>query len=81
MFPPVLGPTEAERQTLEAQLRQVDYGSETVFVADMALFALLRSLGVQPDCMAGHSTGENAALFASGLMQVTPESLARSCAG
>lgn len=76
MFPPVLGPTAAERQDLEARLRRVDYGSESVFVADMALFAFLQAMGVQPDCMAGHSTGENAALFASGLVRVTPDSLA-----
>jgi acyl transferase domain-containing protein/phosphopantetheinyl transferase len=75
LFPPVLGPTEAERKGLEEQLRQVDYGSEAVFTADMALFSLLRALGVRPDCMVGHSTGENAALFASGMLKVTPESL------
>ena len=76
LYPPVLGPTEAELQALDTKLRQVDYGSETVFTADMALFALLQALGVKADCVAGHSTGENAALFASGLVRVTPDSLA-----
>jgi malonyl CoA-acyl carrier protein transacylase/phosphopantetheinyl transferase len=76
LFPPILGATDAERKALDAQLRQGDYGSEAVFAADMALFSLLNALGVHPDYMAGHSTGENAALFASGLVAVTPESLA-----
>ena len=75
LYPPRLGPTEAERRALEARLRQVDYGSESVFVADMALFTLLQALDLKPDCMAGHSTGENAALFASGMVRVTRESL------
>ncbi|MCX8255271.1 putative glycolipid synthase [Beijerinckiaceae bacterium RH AL1] len=75
LYPPRLGPTSAEREALEARLRQVDFGSETVFVADMALFTLLDALGLAPDAMAGHSTGENAALFASGLVEVTPGSL------
>ncbi len=75
LFPPTMGPTEDQRKAIEAQLRQVDYGSEAVFVADMALYSLLHALGVRPDCMVGHSTGENAALFASGMVTVTPESL------
>ena len=75
LYPPKLGPSEAERQALEARLRQVDYGSECVFVADMALFTLLDALGLKPDAMAGHSTGENAALFASGMVRVTRDSL------
>ena len=76
LFPPVLGSTDAQQKALEERLRQVDYGSEAVFVADMALFSMLHALGVRPDCMVGHSTGENAALFASGMVTVTPESLA-----
>ena len=75
LYPPRLGPTDAERWALEARLRQVDYGSECVFVADMALFTLLQALGLKPDAMAGHSTGENAALFASGMVRVTRDSL------
>jgi malonyl CoA-acyl carrier protein transacylase/phosphopantetheinyl transferase len=76
LYPSVLGPTESERKGLEELIRRVDYGSEAVFTADMALFSLLRALGVRPDYMVGHSTGENAALFASGLVKVTPDSLA-----
>lgn len=75
LYPPSLGPTEAERDALEAALRRVDFGSEAVFTADMAFFTLLHALGVRADVMAGHSTGENAALFASGLVRVTQDSL------
>ena len=76
LFPPSLGLTDDQRDALEARLRAVDYGSEAVFVADMALFTLLHALGVRPDFMAGHSTGENAAIFASGLVKVSPDELA-----
>ncbi len=75
LYPPLLGPTEAERRLIEARLRQVDYGSESVFVADMAFFTLFDRLGLKPDFFCGHSTGENAALFASGQIRVTQPSL------
>jgi malonyl CoA-acyl carrier protein transacylase len=55
----------------------MDVGSEAVFVAGMAMHALLRSLGVEPDVMLGHSSGESAALAASGaLPAATPLELA-----
>lgn len=76
LFPPALGVSEEQKAALDARLHEVDYGSESVFVADMALYTLLHALGIRPDFMAGHSTGENAAIFASGLMRVTPEELA-----
>ncbi|MFO1372804.1 MAG: ACP S-malonyltransferase [Candidatus Competibacteraceae bacterium] len=46
-----------------------------VFVAGRAVDALLRQLGVQPDLLLGHSTGENGALMASGLFQLDEQSL------
>lgn len=73
LYPPPLGLTEAERQDLESRLRGVDNGSEAVFFADMALFALLRGLGIAPDFILGHSTGENAAIIASGLVAASPD--------
>ncbi|MEM1313597.1 MAG: beta-ketoacyl synthase N-terminal-like domain-containing protein [Pseudomonadota bacterium] len=53
---------------LEAMLHRVDYGSELVFAADQAIFALLSAARIKPDAMLGHSTGENAALVASGVL-------------
>jgi acyl transferase domain-containing protein/phosphopantetheinyl transferase len=73
LYPPALGLADAERQDLAVRLRGVDNGSEAVFFADIALFALLRGFDVQPDFFLGHSTGENAAIIASGLVTGTPD--------
>ena len=55
----------------------MDVGTEAVFVGGMAMHALLRSLGVEPDVMIGHSSGESAALAASGAVPATtPRELA-----
>ena len=53
---------------LDTLIHQVDYGSEMVFAADQAVFSLLTAMGLKADAMLGHSTGENAALVASGLV-------------
>jgi acyl transferase domain-containing protein/phosphopantetheinyl transferase (holo-ACP synthase) len=58
----------AGQDLLDELIHRVDYGSEMVFAADQAVFALMRAMGVAPDAMLGHSTGENAALVASGLV-------------
>ena len=64
------------RRVLEQRLNQMDIGSEAVFVAGQAMHALLRSLGVEADAMVGHSSGESAALAASGAVPVgTPDAL------
>jgi len=44
----------------------MDVGSEAAYVGGLAMHALLVSLGVEPDVMLGHSSGESAALSASG---------------
>ena len=64
-FPPPSCVDEAGQKRLEELLHSVDYGSEMVFAADQAVYGLLRDLGVTPDAMLGHSTGENAAIVAS----------------
>jgi acyl transferase domain-containing protein/phosphopantetheinyl transferase (holo-ACP synthase) len=50
----------------EQRLHDMDVGSEAAFIGGMAMFDLLRALGVEPDVMVGHSSGESAALAASG---------------
>lgn len=66
LLPPPNLLDNAAEERLDRLFHQVDYGSELVFAADQAAFALLTALGVKPDAMLGHSTGENAALVASG---------------
>lgn len=66
VFPPPTGLSDARREQLEARLHDMDVGSEAVFVGGQAMHALLRSLGVKPDVMLGHSSGESSALAASG---------------
>lgn len=65
-FPPPSGLGPEAETLLETLLHKVDYGSEMVFAADQAVYGLLRGLGVTPDALLGHSTGENAAIVASG---------------
>jgi acyl transferase domain-containing protein/phosphopantetheinyl transferase len=73
LYPPKLGLSETERRELESRLREVAAGSEAVFYTDMALYTLLRTLGIEPDFILGHSTGENAAIIASGLVAASPD--------
>ena len=76
-FPHASEIDDASRKKLDARLHDMDVGSEAVFVAGMAMHALLRSLGVEPDVMMGHSSGESAALAASGALPAeTPLELA-----
>jgi acyl transferase domain-containing protein len=76
-FPHASENDEASRKRLDARLHDMDVGSEAVFVAGMAMQSLLRSLGVEPDVMMGHSSGESAALAASGAVPAaTPLELA-----
>jgi acyl transferase domain-containing protein len=51
----------------------MDVASEIVFTASMALYELLKDLGIQCDVMVGHSTGENTALIASGTVRLAHE--------
>lgn len=64
-FPPASGLTPQRRQELEARLHEMDVGSEAVFVGAQAMVALLQRLGVTPDVMVGHSSGESSALAAA----------------
>ncbi len=62
-------PTSAARERLYA----MDVGTEAVFCANQAIFALLRKLGLKADVMMGHSTGEHSALMCSGVVQVADD--------
>lgn len=77
IFPPPSGLSAEDRTWLESRLRDMELGSESVFVADQALFALLGEFGVGADALLGHSTGENSAIIASGAMLADPAKLGR----
>jgi acyl transferase domain-containing protein len=70
IFPPPTGLNAEDRQWLQAQLQGMELGSESVFAADQALFALLTRFGIRAEALLGHSTGENAALVASGVIRL-----------
>lgn len=56
-----------------SQLWSMDAGAEAVFAANQALVALLLALGIRPDAVVGHSTGEHSALLTSGALQVADD--------
>lgn len=77
IFPPISELTEQRRSELEKRLNDMDVGSEAAFIGGQAMYALLRSLGVEPDVMVGHSSGESSALAASGaILADNPQQLA-----
>jgi acyl transferase domain-containing protein len=72
----------AERRLqLEQQMHAMDVGSEAVYVGGLAMHALLISLGVEPDVMLGHSSGESAALSASGANPAATPAEQAACIG
>jgi acyl transferase domain-containing protein/phosphopantetheinyl transferase len=74
IFPPPTGLTDRQRLLVTEKLYSLDLATETVFTASMALYELLRDLGVPCDAMLGHSTGENTALIASGTVKLAERS-------
>jgi len=77
IFPPPSGLNAEDSAWLESRLRDMELGSESVFAADQALFALLGEFGVTADALLGHSTGENSAIIASGAMPADQVALGR----
>jgi acyl transferase domain-containing protein len=67
------------RAQLESQMFAMDVGSEAAYVGGLAMHALLISLGVEPDVMLGHSSGESAALSASGANPATTPAEQAAC--
>jgi [acyl-carrier-protein] S-malonyltransferase len=58
---------EACRAGPEERLRQTEIAQPTLYVSGCAAAAVLRSCGIQPEGVAGHSIGEYAALAVAGV--------------
>ncbi len=56
---------EACKNGPEDRLRQTDVAQPALYTSGYAAFAVLRSMGIVPDAVAGHSIGEYAALAAA----------------
>ncbi len=57
----------------QGQLWAMDGAIEAVFTANQALAALLSKLGVRPDAVVGHSTGEYSSLLVAGAVEIDGE--------
>ncbi|OEU78371.1 MAG: hypothetical protein BA865_04125, partial [Desulfobacterales bacterium S5133MH4] len=66
IFPPPVFSKE-ERNSCEQALAQTQIAQPAMGTADLAMFHLLKSLGIKPDMVAGHSYGEYVALYAAGV--------------
>ena len=74
VFPPPAF-TDAQRTAGERRLTDTRWAQPALAAHSLSLLALLGSIGVTPDCTAGHSLGELVALHAAGVMDA--ESLLR----
>ncbi len=61
--------SEAEREEAERRIWQMDVAIEALVTANHALYTLLADLGIRPDAMLGHSTGEFSAMRAAGMLE------------
>jgi len=77
VFRPPTGLDKTLQEKLDQALYELEIGSESVFIANQALFSLLTELGLQPDMMVGHSSGENAAMVAAGVVQLNDRNALR----
>ncbi len=68
VFPAPTGLSAATKERLEKNLFGIEMGSESAFVASHALHAVMQRLGVRPDVVVGHSSGEHVALAAAGAL-------------
>ncbi|MDQ0585710.1 SDR family NAD(P)-dependent oxidoreductase [Streptomyces rishiriensis] len=68
VFPPPAFSDE-ERATQQALLTETEWAQPALAVHSLALLQVLSGLGLRPDCVAGHSFGELAALHAAGALK------------
>ena len=73
--------SEDESRFADDVLARVEEGSEAVFFADIGYYRLLSEMNIEADMMVGHSTGENAALIASGQVDLDEEGVSNFIRG
>ncbi|HET6532601.1 MAG TPA: SDR family NAD(P)-dependent oxidoreductase [Actinoplanes sp.] len=74
VFPPPVF-TDEQRAAQERRLTDTRWAQPALAAHSLSLLALLTSIGLAPDCVAGHSLGELVALHTAGVMDA--ESLLR----
>jgi len=62
-----------------AYLTSMEGGASVAFILNLALADLLRECGVPCSAMGGHSNGENSALIAGGILQMSDEDVLQCC--
>ena len=67
IFPPPVFNDEENQATRKA-LADTQVAQPAMGTADLAMFKLLQSVGINPDMVAGHSYGEYVALYAGGVL-------------
>ncbi|GIF63897.1 hypothetical protein Ais01nite_19320 [Asanoa ishikariensis] len=67
VFPPPAF-TDEQRAAQQRRLTDTRWAQPALAAHSLSLLALLTSIGVKPDCVAGHSLGELVALHAAGVM-------------
>ena len=68
MYSPRPAFTEEEKYSRKEALADTRIAQPALGAADLALFNLLQSLGINPEMVAGHSYGEYVALSAAGVL-------------
>ncbi|HLG74009.1 MAG TPA: acyltransferase domain-containing protein, partial [Chloroflexota bacterium] len=65
--------SQAERERAEKRLGDMDVAVNAVLTSNQAMLSVLRRLGLRPDAIVGHSTGEFSAIRAAGIIDPEDE--------
>ena len=68
---------DVDRKEQSRKLAQTQWAQPAVMVTSLAMSSILKSLGIRPDCVGGHSLGEITALYDAGVLDM--ESLLDVC--
>jgi polyketide-type polyunsaturated fatty acid synthase PfaA len=60
--------SDEDREAASQRLRATEWAQPAIGAVSASLLALLRSIGLKPDCVGGHSFGEVSALYAAGVL-------------